>query len=132
MRGCQRMSREPVVTVTFRGAFNRHFAEWQPAPKSTWCSRCRAGHCGRLTSSVASHPGLFQSISAHDERDRAGVRHRPPPEFEKGCVTRRTMLYKMGMSAEQSWRRLRGFRQLGKVIEGVKFKDGIEDSRAVA
>ena len=39
------------------------------------------------------------------------------------------------MSAEQSWRRLRGFRRLGKVIEGVKFKDGIEaieDSRAVA
>ena len=32
------------------------------------------------------------------------------------------MIYKMGMSAEQSWRRLRGFRQLGKVIEGVKFK----------
>ena len=50
----------------------------------------------------------------------------------KGCVTRRTMLYKTGMSAEQSWRRLRGFRQLGKVIEEVKFKDGIEDSRAVA
>ena len=53
----------------------------------------------------------------------------------KGSVTRRTMLYKMGISAEQSWRRLSGFRQLGKVIEGVKFKDGIEaieDSRAVA
>ena len=53
----------------------------------------------------------------------------------KGCVTFRTMLYKMGMSAKQSWRRLRGFRQLGKVNEGVKFKDGIEvieKSRAVA
>ena len=46
----------------------------------------------------------------------------------KRCVTRRTMLCKTGMSAEQSWCRLRGFRQLGKVIEGVKFKD----SRAVA
>ena len=46
-----------------------------------------------------------------------------------------SMIYKMGMSAEKSWRRLRGFRQLGKVIEGVKFNDGIEvieDSRAVA
>ena len=56
----------------------------------------------------------------------------------KGRVTRRTMLsmtYKLGMSAEQSWRRLRGFRQLGKVIEGTKFKDGIEaieKSRAIA
>ena len=66
----------------------------------------------------------------------ATIRHRS--SRAKGCVTRRTMLsmiYKMGMSAEKSWRRLRGFRQLGKVIEGVKFNDGIEvieDSRAVA
>ena len=66
----------------------------------------------------------------------ATIRHRS--SRAKGCVTRRTMLsmiYKMGMSAETSWRRLRGFRQLGKVIEGVKFHDGIEvteDSRAVA
>ena len=42
------------------------------------------------------------------------------------------MIYKMGMCAENSWRRLRGFRQFAKVIEGVKFNDGIEvieDSR---
>ncbi len=35
----------------------------------------------------------------------------------------------------RAWRRLRGFRQLGKVIEGVKFEDGtevIEGSRAAA
>ena len=36
------------------------------------------------------------------------------------------MIYKMGMSAERSWRRLRGFRQLAKVVEGVRFNDGIE------
>ena len=53
----------------------------------------------------------------------------------KCYITRRTMLYKIGMSAKQSWRRLRGFRQLSKVFEGVKFANGIEvieDSRAVA
>lgn len=57
----------------------------------------------------------------------ATIRHRS--SRAKGCVTRTTMLsmiYKMGMSAEQSWKRLRGFRQLGKVIEGVRFKDGEE------
>ena len=45
------------------------------------------------------------------------------------------MIYKMGMCGEKSWRRLRGFRQLAKVIEGVQFNDGIEvveDSRATA
>ena len=66
----------------------------------------------------------------------ATIRHRS--SRAKGCVSRRTMLsmiYKMGMCAEKSWRRLRGFRQLGKVIEGVKFDDGtevIEGSRAAA
>ena len=56
----------------------------------------------------------------------------------KGCVTRKTMLsmvYKMGRCAEKSWRRLRGFRHLAKVIEGVRFNDGIEvieDRRAAA
>ncbi len=40
-----------------------------------------------------------------------------------------SMIYKMGMSAEKSWKRLRGFRQLGKVIEGVKFRNGEEEMR---
>ena len=46
-----------------------------------------------------------------------------------------TMIYKMGICAEDSWRKLRGFRQLAKVVEGVKFKDGIEvteDDKAAA
>lgn len=57
----------------------------------------------------------------------ATIRHRS--SRAKGCVTRTTMLSmicKMGMSAEKSWKRLRGFRQLGKVAEGVRFKDGEE------
>ena len=45
------------------------------------------------------------------------------------------MIYKKGRCAEKYWRRLRGFRHLAKVIEGVQFNDGIElidDSRAAA
>ena len=66
----------------------------------------------------------------------ATIRHRS--SRAKGCVTRKTMLsmiYKMGRCAEKSWRRLRGFRHLAKVIEGVRFNDGIEiieHSRAAA
>lgn len=47
----------------------------------------------------------------------------------KGCVTRTTMLtmiYEVGSCAENPRRRPRGFRHLAKVIEGVRFKDGIE------
>jgi len=36
------------------------------------------------------------------------------------------MIYKLGMSAEKRWRKIRGFHHLAKVIEGVKFRDGIE------
>jgi len=70
------------------------------------------------------------------ESSFATIRHRS--RQAKGCVTRVTMLamiYKMGRCAEDSWRRLRGFRQLAKVIEGVKFRDGIEvigDNKAAA
>ena len=66
----------------------------------------------------------------------ATIRHRSARA--KGCVTRQTMLsmiYKMGACAEKSWRRLRGFRHLAKVIKGIKFNDGIEcieDSRSAA
>jgi len=57
----------------------------------------------------------------------ATIRHRT--RQAKGCISRTTMLamiYKLGMSAEKRWRRIRGFAYLAKVIEGVKFKDGIE------
>ena len=70
------------------------------------------------------------------ESSFATIRHRS--KQAKGCVTRATMLtmiYKMGMCAEDSWRKLRGFRHLAKVIEGVRFKDGIEvteDNKAAA
>lgn len=57
----------------------------------------------------------------------ATVRHRS--DQAKGCVSRQTMLamiYKLGMSAEKRWQRIRGFSHLAKVIRGVKFKDGME------
>jgi transposase-like protein len=57
----------------------------------------------------------------------ATVRHRT--KRTKGCLTRDGMLamiFKLGMSAQRNWRRLRGFQWLAKVIDGVKFRDGIE------
>ena len=57
----------------------------------------------------------------------ATIRHRT--RRSKGCLSRKGMLclmFKLGLCALHNWRRLRGFEQLGKVIEGVKFKDGIE------
>ncbi len=62
----------------------------------------------------------------------ATIRHRT--ERTKGCLTRDgmlSMIFKLGMSAEKNWRRLRGFQWLAKVIDGVKFRDGIEVQQRV-
>lgn len=55
------------------------------------------------------------------------IRHRT--KQTNGCLTRDGMLhmmYKLGQCAEKTWRHLRGFQQLPKVIEGIQFTDGIE------
>jgi hypothetical protein len=36
------------------------------------------------------------------------------------------MIFKLAQAAEKSWRRLKGYSLLPKVILGVKFNDGIE------
>ena len=40
--------------------------------------------------------------------------------------TARLMVFKLVMAAAKTWRRLKGENQLPKVIDGVRFKDGIE------
>lgn len=60
----------------------------------------------------------------------ATVRHRTVRS--KGCLSNRTalaMIFKLAQAAEKSWRRLNGHNQLPKVIQGVKFIDGIEAVR---
>ena len=40
--------------------------------------------------------------------------------------TARLMVFKLVMAASKTWRRLQGQNQLPKVVNGIKFKDGIE------
>jgi putative transposase len=66
------------------------------------------------------------------ESSFATVRHRT--KRTKGCLTRDGMLamiFKLGLCAERSWRRLRGFEWLAKVVDGVKFRDGVEVQNVV-
>lgn len=58
------------------------------------------------------------------------IRHRTART--KGCLTRDGllhMIFKLGQCAEKTWRRLRGFQQLEKVIAGIQFPDGIEETK---
>jgi putative transposase len=48
----------------------------------------------------------------------------------RACVSRTTILtmfYKLELNAEKGWRKLRGFRRLADVINGVKFIDGVDE-----
>ena len=47
----------------------------------------------------------------------------------KGCLSHRTalvMVFKLVMAASRTWRRLKGRNHLPKIIDGVKFADGVE------
>jgi putative transposase len=55
------------------------------------------------------------------------VRHRTIRS--KGCLSNKTalaMVFKLVDAAQKSWRRLDGHNQLPKLIQGVRFTDGIE------
>jgi putative transposase len=61
----------------------------------------------------------------------ATVRHRTVRT--KGALSQETaklMVFKLVMAAARTWRRLKGENQLPKVIEGVRFKDGVEVTTA--
>jgi transposase-like protein len=63
----------------------------------------------------------------------ATVRHRTIRS--KNCLSNKTalaMVFKLVEAAQRSWRRLRGYNQLPKVVQGVKFSDGIEVVRPQA
>jgi putative transposase len=47
----------------------------------------------------------------------------------RGCVSRAgilAMVFKLTKSAEQRWRKLKGAARLAQVIDGVRFKDGLQ------
>ena len=67
----------------------------------------------------------------------ATVRHRTVRS--KACLSHKTalaMVFKLVIAASKTWRRLNGYQQLPRVIQGVKFTDGIQaddtETRAAA
>ena len=63
----------------------------------------------------------------------ATVRHRTIRS--KGCLSNKTalaMVFKLIEAAQRSWRRLDGHNQLPKLIQGVKFADGLEVAAKLA
>src|SRR6201995_925310 len=53
----------------------------------------------------------------------------------KGCGSRiatLTMVFKLGLEAQKHWRRLKGFELIPKVVTGVRFVDGEEQTQQAA
>ena len=51
----------------------------------------------------------------------------------KGCGSRiatLTMVFKLAQSAEKRWRKLRGYRKISQLLEGVQFQDGVALQKA--
>lgn len=95
-------------------------------PKATLCLQKDREELMAFYSFPATH---WQSIRTSNpiESTFGTIRHRT--KRSKGCLSRDGMLhmmFKLGMCAEENWRRLRGFNYLAQVITGVKFRDGIE------
>jgi hypothetical protein len=77
---------------------------------------------------------VTMSRNTHNPIESSFATVRQRTDRTKGCLTRDGMLamiFKLGMGAERSWKRLRGFQRLAKVIAGVKFHDGIEVPQGV-
>ena len=71
----------------------------------------------------------FYDFPAKHWRSIGTIRHRT--RRCKGCLSSEGMLhmiFKLGMCAEKNWRKINGFDFMGKVITGVKFRDGIEET----
>jgi transposase-like protein len=108
-------------------AFDLFLKTYEPKyPKATLCLQKDREELMAFYDFPAQH---WQSIRTSNpiESTFGTIRHRT--KRSKGCLTRDGMLhmmFKLGLCAEQKWRRLRGFDYLAKVITGIKFKDGIE------
>ncbi len=95
-------------------------------PKATLCLQKDREELMAFYNFPAKH---WQSIRTSNpiESTFGTIRHRT--KRSKGCLSRDGMLhmmFKLGMCAQENWRRLRGFNDLAQVITGVKFRDGIE------
>ena len=95
-------------------------------PKATECLKKDRGTLIAFYDFPAEHWKHLRTTNPI-ESTFASVRHRTVRS--KGCLSNKTALalvFKLVEAAQKSWHRLDGHLLLPKIIEGVKFKDGIE------
>lgn len=112
-----------------RGAFDRFLETYQAKyPKATECLQKDREALLAFYDFPAEHWVHLRTTNPI-ESAFATIRHRS--DQAKGCVSRGTMLsmmFKLALAAEESFRRLKSFGHLAKVIAGVRFVDGVENT----
>ena len=112
------------------GAFDRFLATYSAKyPKATECLAKDRKSLLAFYDFPAEH-WLHLCTTNPIESSFATIRHRS--ERTRGCVSRATLLglvFKLAMSAEKNWRRVRGFEHLADVVRGVKFVDGVKQEK---
>ena len=115
--------------MTAERAFDVFLEIYEPKyPKATACLQKDREELLAFYMFPAAH---WQSLRTTNpiESTFGTIRHRTTRT--KGCLTRDGllhMMFKLGQCAEKKWRRLRGFQQLPKVIKGIQFTDGMEET----
>ena len=82
-----------------------------------------------MNSGSTLYRGVLERFGSRDATVRLRT-HRT-----KGCGSRiatLTMVFKLGLEAQKHWRRLQGFELIPKVITGVQFVDGEEQTQQAA
>jgi len=108
-------------------AFDLFIRTYEPKyPKAALCLQKDREELLAFYDFPAQH---WQSIRTSNpiESTFGTIRHRT--KRAKGCLSRDGMLhmmFKLGRCAEKTWRRLRGFDYLAKVVTGIQFRDGVE------
>ncbi len=80
-------------------------------------SRMRWG-CSKAGRDMLPRPQGFKFISKIEGASKSSVRVTNP-------VQRGWLVFQLALTAEKSWRKIRGFKRLPEVIEGIRFQDGI-------
>ena len=125
----QEIWRAETKTAATR-AFDRFLRTYEAKyPKATACLEKDREELLTFYAFPASH---WQSLRTTNpiESTFGTIRHRT--KRTKGCLTRDgllQMMVKLGRCAEKNWRRLRGFKELEKVITGIQCTDGIEEAK---
>ena len=111
-------------------AFNQFIRTYEDKyPKATACLDDDRDSLLTFYDFPAAH---WQSIRTTNPIESTFAMVRLRTARTRGWVSRTTLLtmvYKLGLCAEQNWRRLRGFKHLADAIENVKFIDGVKEEQ---